>query len=128
MTTYESEREGFDIQESPLPYFVSERRNKLEQILDVLLSIRSGNHKITRVMHSCNLPWTTTKEVLAFLESRALVSFDFKRTYNSWSIVNIQTTERGEKLLANIYRIMRETGIETVLRSELYLLNPVTPP
>jgi predicted transcriptional regulator len=49
------------------------RRSRLEIILAVLLSVRSGEEKPTKIMYAANLSWGPTQRMLSYLVERGLL-------------------------------------------------------
>ncbi len=52
---------------------MARRRSKLEIYLDVLMLIRSGVNKPTRIMYGANLSWKPLQQILRFLVDQELI-------------------------------------------------------
>ena len=79
---------------------MSERRSRLEMLVDVLSLINSNVQKPTRIMYRGNMSWTHAKEILGSLTEEGLV---VEGQVKKRSVYRI--TDRGRKAL----RLFRES-------------------
>jgi predicted transcriptional regulator len=69
-------------------------RSRIEVYVDVLLAIREGVHKPTRIMYRTNLSWGPLTKILDAMEKQGLITVERQKKHVSYKI-----TEKGINVL-----------------------------
>ena len=87
---------------------MSQRRSKLEMMLSLLESVRTGIDKPTRIMYDSNMSWKPTRRMLSILVDQGFLSEIHnkgdKRTSTRYAITEkglnvLEYFDKGKKLL-----------------------------
>jgi len=77
---------------------VSQRRSKLDIVLNVLNAVKGGIDKPTRIMYFANLSWKPTQNILGSLVEQSLLT-EIERPGNKRSKKSYKITEKGLNVL-----------------------------
>lgn len=93
------------------------RRSRLEIVLAILLAIRSGVDKPTRIMYAANMSWAPVQKMLKNLVTQGLIeirmSSDSKQSKKRYII-----TEKGENLLDYFDRANKVLSLDKLFAAD----------
>ncbi|UCD44321.1 MAG: hypothetical protein JSV27_09340 [Candidatus Bathyarchaeota archaeon] len=77
---------------------MSQRRSKLDIVLNVLSAVKDGVDKPTRIMYAANLSWKPTQRILGSLVEQGLL-IERRRGGNRRSKTSYRISEKGLSVL-----------------------------
>lgn len=97
---------------------MARRRSKLEIYLDVLMLIRSGVNKPTRIMYGANLSWKPLQQILRSLVEQELIrEVDARNRRDRRTTTYYVITRKGENVINYFSRARELIRMEEMVSS-----------
>ncbi len=97
---------------------MARRRSKLEIYLDVLMMIRSGVNKPTRIMYGANLSWKPLQQILRSLVEQELIrEVDARDKRDRRTTTYYVITRKGENVINYFSRARELIRMEEMVSS-----------